>query len=145
MAELRKCSRCTSTIELKYFSISRKGDHYKCCDNCRNINKNKTTCSNCGFQVCKQVISRHHKTDKCKQWELMFSRIDTLDPELIEYGYTFNGEPFPVYKDYNKTIEYREQYLGYDRIKYNMSIEDQIKELEQEDDENYNVSKVMIS
>jgi ribosomal protein L20A (L18A) len=35
MAELRKCSRCTSTIELKYFTINRKGEHYKCCDNCR--------------------------------------------------------------------------------------------------------------
>ena len=145
MAELRKCSRCTSTIELKYFTVNRKGEHYKCCDNCHDKIKIKTTCSKCGFQVCKQVISRHHKTDKCKQWELMFSRIDTLDPELIKYGYTFNGEPFPVYKDYNKTIEYREQYLGYDRIKYNMSIEDRIKELEQEDDEYDNAPNIMIS
>ena len=36
MSELRKCSRCTSTIELKYFAINRQGEHYKCCDNCRN-------------------------------------------------------------------------------------------------------------
>jgi hypothetical protein len=36
MAELRKCSRCTSTMELKYFSINRKGEHYKCCQNCKN-------------------------------------------------------------------------------------------------------------
>ncbi len=35
MAELRKCSRCTSTMEIKYFAINRKGDHYKCCDRCR--------------------------------------------------------------------------------------------------------------
>ena len=34
MAELRKCSRCTSTMELKYFLINRKGEHYKCCQNC---------------------------------------------------------------------------------------------------------------
>ena len=35
MAELRKCSRCTSTIEIKYFSVNRKGEYYKCCDNWR--------------------------------------------------------------------------------------------------------------
>ena len=41
MAELRKCSRCRSEIELKYFGINRKGEPYKTCDNCRNKN-NKT-------------------------------------------------------------------------------------------------------
>ena len=35
MAELRKCSRCSSTIQLMYFSVNRKGEYYKCCDKCR--------------------------------------------------------------------------------------------------------------
>ena len=34
MEELRKCSRCASTMELKYFLINRKGEHFKCCQNC---------------------------------------------------------------------------------------------------------------
>ena len=34
MAELRKCSRCRSEIELKHFGINRKGDHNKPCINC---------------------------------------------------------------------------------------------------------------
>ena len=137
-----KCSRCkckyiNDDIHIKIdFGYNRLNERLKTCVKCRDNGKIKTTCSKCGFEVVKQLISRHHKTDKCKQWELMISRIDTLDPELIEYGYTFNGEPFPVYKDYSKTIEYREQYLGYDRIKYKMSIEEQIKQLEQEDDVN---------
>ena len=34
--ELRTCSRCKSTILLKYFEINRKGELYKLCNNCRN-------------------------------------------------------------------------------------------------------------
>ena len=34
MAELRKCSRCRSDIELKYFGINRKGEPSKTCDTC---------------------------------------------------------------------------------------------------------------
>ena len=135
-----KCAVCTckhtnDDIHIKIdFGYNRLNERYKTCVKCRDKGKIKTTCSKCGFQVVKQLISRHHKTDKCKQWELMLSRIDTFDPEIIEYGCTFSGEPIPVYKDYNRTIEYREQYLGYDRNKYNMSIEEQLKLLDQDDD-----------
>ena len=33
--ELRKCSDCRSTMLLQYFAVNKKGEHYKCCDNCR--------------------------------------------------------------------------------------------------------------
>ena len=36
MTELRKCSRCRSEIELKYFAINRKGEHNKTCGTCLN-------------------------------------------------------------------------------------------------------------
>ena len=39
MTELRKCSRCRSVIEITYFGINRKGEPYKTCDICRNMNK----------------------------------------------------------------------------------------------------------
>ena len=32
---LKKCSRCKCTILLEYFSKNRKGDYFKCCDNCK--------------------------------------------------------------------------------------------------------------
>ena len=32
---LRTCSRCHSTIDISYFSMSRKKERYKTCDNCR--------------------------------------------------------------------------------------------------------------
>ena len=36
MANLQRCSRCRTDIELKYFSINKKGELYKTCDICRN-------------------------------------------------------------------------------------------------------------
>ena len=38
---LRKCSRCRSTILHKYFSKNRKGEYFKCCDNCKRKKKDK--------------------------------------------------------------------------------------------------------
>ena len=38
---LLKCSRCKSIILSKYFSKNRKGDYFKCCDNCRRNKKDK--------------------------------------------------------------------------------------------------------
>ena len=36
--ELRKCTRCRSTILLEYFETNRKGELYKSCNNCRGLN-----------------------------------------------------------------------------------------------------------
>lgn len=36
MANLRKCSRCKSEVDISYFGMSRKKEPYKTCDNCRN-------------------------------------------------------------------------------------------------------------
>ena len=32
--ELKQCTRCHSTILLKYFDTNRKGEYYKTCRNC---------------------------------------------------------------------------------------------------------------
>ena len=37
--ELKQCSRCHSTILLKYFEVNRKGELFKTCNNCRNNKK----------------------------------------------------------------------------------------------------------
>ena len=37
--ELKQCSRCNSTILLKYFEVNRKGELFKTCNNCRNNDK----------------------------------------------------------------------------------------------------------
>ena len=40
-AKLIKCSRCKSTLLSEYFSKNRKGDYFKCCDNCKHNKKDK--------------------------------------------------------------------------------------------------------
>ena len=39
MANLRKCSRCKSEIDISYFGMNRKKEPYKTCDSCRNKKK----------------------------------------------------------------------------------------------------------
>ena len=39
---LRKCSRCKCTILVHNFSKNRKGELFKCCDNCKNNKKHRT-------------------------------------------------------------------------------------------------------
>ena len=36
MSELKKCSRCRSEIQLKYFAMNRKGEYNKTCETCLN-------------------------------------------------------------------------------------------------------------
>ena len=38
---LIKCSRCKSTMLPEYFSKNKKGDYFKCCDNCKHNKKDK--------------------------------------------------------------------------------------------------------
>ena len=52
---LRKCSRCKSTILHKYFSKNRKGEYFKCCDNCKRKKKDKQITST--YEVDEEGIS----------------------------------------------------------------------------------------
>ena len=139
-----KCARCRKKyinndnyIKIN-FGYNRLNERYKTCINCRNYSNSKIHCEKCGLEVCKVNLNRHQKTNSCKQWELLQSRVDIHDPDIIRFDYNLNNDPIPVYKDYNKTIEYKEKYLGYDRNKKPMSIEEQLFELgliESDDDE----------
>ena len=57
----------------------------------------------------------------------MISRININDPEIIGFEHTMNGDPIPLYKDINKTIEYEKTYFGFDRNAVPLSVEEQIK------------------
>ena len=39
--KIQDCSRCKTDQELKFFSITKKGTHYKTCDGCRSKYKHK--------------------------------------------------------------------------------------------------------
>ena len=102
MAELRKCSRCRSEIELKYFAINRKGEHNKTCETCLKktralqatpeaIDKRKqwngmlVTCSNCGEEHTKNTLSLHKRRYWCKTHHL--SERPKLEDWLMEQDY----------------------------------------------------------
>ena len=88
MTELKKCARCRSEIQLKYFAINRKGEHNKTCETC--LNKVRTqqrtpeaiakrrqwnaltvTCNNCGETVTKNTLSLHKRRYWCKTSHLL--------------------------------------------------------------------------
>ena len=56
MAELRKCSRCRSEIELKYFGINRKGERNKTCESC--LNKTRAYQQTPEFKACQKNIKQ---------------------------------------------------------------------------------------
>ena len=63
--KLQKCSRCRSTILLKYFSINRQGKPYKTCMRCRQFYKCKI--GECKNKFCtKSELQRHIKADHDK-------------------------------------------------------------------------------
>ena len=73
MTELRKCSRCRSVIELKYFGINRKGEPFKTCETCRNKRAEYVTawnceikCDHCGDRTTKSCKSIHKKKFWCQ-------------------------------------------------------------------------------
>ncbi len=87
--ELSKCSKCKSTMLVKYFSINKKGKLYKTCDNCREKQQKrcKITIETC-HQLAKErggkCLSTEYKHTKEKmlwecskghQWENKFGHI----------------------------------------------------------------------
>ena len=82
MTELRKCARCRSTIEIKYYSLNRKGEFNKTCDECltkmkqyqgtseakqnrQTWSKDLITCEMCGCQVQRNTLSIHKRRWWC--------------------------------------------------------------------------------
>ena len=55
-------------------------------------------------------IQKHLTTNKCKQWELLKSRIDINDHELLNIDMSCYDELIPYYKDQTKTDEYIKHY-----------------------------------
>lgn len=77
MPELSKCSRCHSEIELKYFSINRKGTRNKCCDNCLK----KYQCDHCEYtSTRKNEMQRHIKSAHMRE------KNDTGDVKYAKSG-----------------------------------------------------------
>ena len=80
--DLRKCTRCRSTLLLKYFETNRKGELFKLCNNCRSKGRDECDryrekhvmdikiCERCGSRVrISMGMPRHMRTLSCMQSE----------------------------------------------------------------------------
>ena len=56
MGDLRKCSRCHSTKLDKYFSYNVKGELFKTCDNCRNVERKEIGINVARHQFLNNII-----------------------------------------------------------------------------------------
>ena len=56
MGDLRKCSRCHSTKLDKYFSYNVKGELFKTCDNCRNVERKEIGINVARLQFLNNII-----------------------------------------------------------------------------------------
>ena len=81
MAELRKCSRCKSLITLEHYSLNRKDEYFKCCDNCRKKSAEyireyrpkwdcEIICDHCGDRTTKNCKSIHKRRFWCQTSKL---------------------------------------------------------------------------
>ena len=70
--DLRKCTRCGSTMLASFFEYNRKGDRYRTCNNCRKkagtrLNQ-KVKCL-CGEELLWSSLDRHEYSQKHMQWK----------------------------------------------------------------------------
>ena len=96
MTELRKCSRCRSVIELKYFGINRKGEYNKTCITCldkrneyqREYRPNwdcEIICEHCGYRTTKNCKSIHKRRFWCQTSQK--NPRPTFEEWLVEQDY----------------------------------------------------------
>ena len=96
MAELRKCSRCKSLITLEHYSLNRKGEYFKCCDNCRNKSAEynreyrpkwdcEIICDHCGDRTTKNCKSIHKRRFWCQTSQM--NPRPTFEEWLVEQDY----------------------------------------------------------
>ena len=103
---LKKCSRCRSTLLLQYFSKNRKGDYFKCCDNCRNKNRKITPTDITPSLDC---------INKARS-EFIQTQVDNSNGEIVYVGQVdpndINLQHYPPLSRNDEVIEYHAFELG---------------------------------
>ena len=103
MFELRKCSRCRSEIELKYFAINRKCEYNKTCVNC--LDKAKTyKAEEIERERCGEIRRRGNISIHKRQYFYMTYHMENkpeFESWLLEQDY---DKLFWEYKELSKEI-----------------------------------------
>ena len=94
--ELRKCSRCLSTIHISYFGVNKKKEPNKTCDNCRKTcNKNKKEMENLPDEA-KRLIYEYDNTYREKFNVVMTELTNKMRHRYIKQKPTYNDKS--IYK-----------------------------------------------
>ena len=98
--ELKQCSKCHSTILLKYFEVNRKGELFKTCNHCRKVkqtyrdlHKQDFAICQCGATIQARDKTRHERSNK------HLSYLDVAD-ELKSYEHSNQTVDPKVGKEY---------------------------------------------
>ena len=71
-SNLKKCSRCHSNILLDFFEKNRKGELYKTCNNCRDINRKQVKQyrdNNTETENVRSMLYRMNNIDKVREYD----------------------------------------------------------------------------
>ena len=109
--ELRTCSRCKSTILLKFFERNRKGELFKLCNNCRQRGRVDTAtsrekhyndikvCEKCGVEVkYNKALGTHQRT-----WACAKALLPEKATEVDFYKWALENQDHPLSR-YNDVI-----------------------------------------
>jgi hypothetical protein len=91
MTETKKCTRCGSTVELKYFELNRKGEPFKTCDRCRNYKSKPVNFMNCDDDKVYDAIiddftSKHEYPNYDKVNKIIAENQEMPLQMIAEYG-----------------------------------------------------------
>ena len=121
MANLRKCSRCKSEIDISYFGMNRKKEPYKTCDNCRK--KNKQTANIVDVQTSAKTFLESYmrlpiiKLQDKQPYDIRLDAIVVLNHQ-IEFE--------PYLKRYDEKLFSYKQFTELDPVEYMVGIDPKV-------------------
>jgi len=85
MANLQKCSRCKSTIDISFFGLNRKKEPYKTCEKCRSMKKKPQPIKRTDIDFVDGMDSENKKDElvndnKINVFAKLLVHLDTIRP-----------------------------------------------------------------
>ena len=94
MTNLQKCSECKSELELKYYSINKKGQLYETCDNCRN---KRLKSPNDKSLILDAIILMYNATELLQRVIKENSDVSDIENKSIEDNNEKNEKPIMIF------------------------------------------------
>jgi len=93
MEEVKRCSRCHSSLLYEYFEKNRQGKYYKTCNSCRGITKKCYTCKKVRllseYNINLQTKTENKTCNHCKEHNDFLSKHGSDDVNCVVCNNTF--------------------------------------------------------